>query len=70
MVVNSLTEVVVTATNPVDQNVDNIQIINAVIFEVASLLGQTSIKGYPALRVIQVVSRTELPVSSFQLYLF
>ena len=63
MVVNSLTEIVVMAIEPVDQNADNIQIINTVIFEMASLLGQTSVKGNLALEVIQVVSCTELSVS-------
>ena len=54
------------ATKPVDQNADNIQIINTAIFEMALLLGQTFVKGNLALKVIQVVSCTELPVSSFQ----
>ena len=52
MVVNSLTEIVVMATKPVDQNSDNIQIINTVIFEIASLLRQTFVKGNLALEVI------------------
>ena len=56
MVVNSLSEIVAKTTEPVDQNADNIQIISKVLFEMASLLSQASVKGNLQPEVIQMVS--------------
>ena len=67
IVASNLTEIVAMTTKPVDQNADNIQIISAVLFEMASLLGQASVKGNFEPEVIQMVSCIAHSMSSFQL---
>ena len=67
MAANRLTEIIAMTTERVDQNVDNIQIISTVIFEMASLLGQASVKGNLEPEVIQIVSHIDHSTSSFQL---
>ena len=68
MVVNNLTEIVVMTTEPADQNMDNIQIISTVMFEVALLLDQTLVEGNLEPQVIAMVSCDARSSSSFQQY--
>ena len=53
-------------TEPADQNTDNIQIISIVMFETASLLGQTLVEGNLEPAVIQMVSCNTLSSSSLK----
>ena len=56
MIVNNLTDIVANATEPSDQNSDNIQIVRTVIFETALLLDETMVEGNLEPQVIQMVS--------------
>ena len=66
-VLNNLTGIVVKTTEPVDQNVDNIEIISSIVFETASLLNQSSAEGNIEPAVIEMVSCHALSSSSFQI---
>ena len=56
MVFNNLTKIVIMATEPADQNIDNIQIVSMVISKTASLFDQSPPVGNIEPEVIATVS--------------